>query len=109
MATADDGRSVICSRQWSQGDEQAREDLVPLVYEELRQRAAACLRGERRDHTLQPTALVNEAYLRLMGQRARDVAATGRSSSASARASCGASWSITRASGRRRSVPAVSA
>ena len=54
---------------WGQGDLQAREDLAPLVYRELRQRAAAYLRRERRDHTLQPTALVNEAYIRLMGQQ----------------------------------------
>ena len=54
---------------WGQGDLQAREDLVPLVYQQLRKRAAAYLRRERRDHTLQPTALVNEAYMRLMGQQ----------------------------------------
>ena len=54
---------------WAGGDLQAREDLIPLVYQELRKRAAAYLRRERPDHTLQPTALVNEAYLRLMGQR----------------------------------------
>jgi RNA polymerase sigma factor (TIGR02999 family) len=54
---------------WGRGDLQAREDLVPLVYQELRKRAAAYLRRERRDHTLQPTALVHEAYLRLMGQQ----------------------------------------
>jgi RNA polymerase sigma factor (TIGR02999 family) len=53
---------------WGRGDLQAREDLVPLVYQQLRKRAAAYLRRERRDHTLQPTALVNEAYIRLMGQ-----------------------------------------
>jgi RNA polymerase sigma factor (TIGR02999 family) len=47
----------------------AREALVPLVHRELRRRAAAYLRRERRDHTLQPTALVNEAYLRLLGQQ----------------------------------------
>src|SRR5687767_5933907 len=46
----------------------ARDDLVPLVYAELRRRAAAYLRRERLDHTLQPTALVHEAFLRLMGQ-----------------------------------------
>ena len=55
---------------WSGGDLGAREDLVPLVYQELRKRAVAHLRRERRDHTLQPTALVNEAYIRLLGQRA---------------------------------------
>ena len=55
-------------RAWGGGDLQARDDLVPLVYRELRQRAGAYLRRERPDHTLQPTALVHEAYLRLMGQ-----------------------------------------
>jgi RNA polymerase sigma factor (TIGR02999 family) len=54
---------------WSHGNLQARDDLVPLVHQELRKRAAAYLRRERRDHTLQPTALVHEAYIRLMGQR----------------------------------------
>jgi RNA polymerase sigma factor (TIGR02999 family) len=56
-------------RAWGRGDLQAREDLIPLVYEDLRRRAAAYLRRERRGHTLQPTALVNEAYIRLMGQQ----------------------------------------
>ncbi len=69
MATADAGRITLLLEQWAAGDLQARDDLVPLVYQELRQRAAAYLRRERRDHTLQPTALINEAYLRLMGQR----------------------------------------
>jgi RNA polymerase sigma-70 factor (ECF subfamily) len=55
-------------RAWGKGDLKARESLMPLVYEELRRRAAAYLRQERTDHTLQPTALVNEAYLRLIGQ-----------------------------------------
>src|SRR6185436_6072778 len=54
---------------WGQGDLQARDELLPLVYKELRQRAASYLRHERRDHTLQPTALVNEAFLRLVGQK----------------------------------------
>ena len=52
---------------WGRGDVQAGEDLLPVVYRELRRRAAAYLRGERRDHTLQPTALVHEAYVRLVG------------------------------------------
>jgi|SRR5215472_15761147 len=55
-------------RAWGRGDLQARDALVPVVYRELRRRAAAYLRRERRDHTLQPTALVHEAYLRLVGQ-----------------------------------------
>ena len=52
---------------WGDG-EGARDRLIPLVYAELHRRAAACLRRERPDHTLQPTALVNEAYLRLIDQ-----------------------------------------
>ncbi len=63
------GRSVSCSRPGAGGDLQAREDLIPLVYRSFGKRAAAYLRRERQDHTLQPTALVNEAYMRLMGQR----------------------------------------
>jgi RNA polymerase sigma factor (TIGR02999 family) len=55
---------------WGDGDIAARDRLVPVIYQELRRRAAAHLRGERRDHTLQPTALVNEAYLRLVDQHA---------------------------------------
>jgi len=53
---------------WGRGDVQARDDLVPLVYRELKRKAAAYLRQERLDHTLQPTALVHEAFVRLMGQ-----------------------------------------
>jgi len=68
MKSAETGRISLLLQQWAGGDLQAREDLVPLVYQELRKRAAAYLRRERRDHILQPTALVNEAYLRLMGQ-----------------------------------------
>lgn len=62
-------RTTGLLRAWGRGDLQARDDLLPLVYRELRQRAAAYFRRERPDHTLQPTALVNEAYLRLVGQR----------------------------------------
>jgi len=47
------------------GDRDAESRLMKLVYRELRSRAGRCMRGERPDHTLQPTALVNEAYLRL--------------------------------------------
>lgn len=53
---------------YSNGDQQALEQLLPLVYNELRRLAAGYLRREREDHTLQPTALVHEAYLRLLGQ-----------------------------------------
>ncbi len=53
---------------WGQGDLDARDDFLPLVYAELRRRAAAYMRGERTNHTLQPTALVHEVYLRLVRQ-----------------------------------------
>jgi RNA polymerase sigma factor (TIGR02999 family) len=52
--------------QWRSGDPSALEQLMPLVYEELRRLARQCMRGERPGHTLQTTALVNEAYLRLV-------------------------------------------
>jgi RNA polymerase sigma-70 factor (ECF subfamily) len=51
---------------WSQGDESARDRLIPLVYRELYSLAQRYMRRERPDHTLQATALVNEAYLRLI-------------------------------------------
>ena len=51
------------------GDAGARDLVVPLVYDELRRLAAAYLRHERPNHTLQPTALVHEAYVKLVGQR----------------------------------------
>jgi len=56
-------------RAWGDGDLGARDRLMPLVYQELRRRAAAYLRRERRDHSLQPTDLVHEAYLRLIDQK----------------------------------------
>src|SRR6184192_4889009 len=55
-------------QQWSQGDDSALAELTPLVYEELRRLAHRHMGGERPDHTLQTTALVNEAYLRLADQ-----------------------------------------
>jgi len=53
---------------WSAGDREALAKLIPLVYGDLHKRAAAYLRKERTGHTLQPTALVNEAYLKLVDQ-----------------------------------------
>ena len=53
---------------WQGGDRAALERLTPLVYEELRRLASHYLRGERKDHTLQGTALVHEAFIRLVGQ-----------------------------------------
>src|SRR5262245_781083 len=55
-------------RAWAGGDLHARDELVPLVYHELRKRASGYLRHERPDHTLQATALVHEAFLRLAGR-----------------------------------------
>jgi RNA polymerase sigma-70 factor (ECF subfamily) len=54
--------------QWSQGDDAALTELTPLVYEELRRLAHHHMSGQRPDHTLQTTALINEVYLRLADQ-----------------------------------------
>lgn len=56
-------------RAWSAGEPRAAEELMPVVYRELRVLAARHLRRERSSHTLSPTALVHEAYLRLCGQQ----------------------------------------
>jgi RNA polymerase sigma-70 factor, ECF subfamily len=55
--------------RWADGDGKALDELTPLVYAELRKLAASRLRRERITHTLQPTALVHEAYLRLVNQK----------------------------------------
>ena len=68
QVTQRDGEVTGLLRAWGEGDLDARDRLMALVYAELRRRAATYIRRERIDHTLQPTALVNEAYLRLMGQ-----------------------------------------
>lgn len=54
---------------WNNGDQAALEELMPLVYNELHRLANNCLRWERQGHTIEATALVNEAYLRLVDQR----------------------------------------
>src|SRR4249920_2207444 len=54
---------------WGNGDRSALDDLVPLVHQELRRLARLQMRGERDNHTLQTTALVNEAFLRLIDLR----------------------------------------
>ncbi|HKY05190.1 MAG TPA: sigma-70 family RNA polymerase sigma factor [Blastocatellia bacterium] len=53
---------------WERGDEAARDELIPLIYDALRRIARHHLRGERASHTLQTTALINEAYLKLVEQ-----------------------------------------
>lgn len=55
-------------REWSGGKREALDELMPLVYDELRRQAARYLRRERRNHTLQTTALIHEAYLKLINQ-----------------------------------------
>ena len=56
-------------REWSKGNESVIEELTPLVYRELRRLADGYMRRERPDHTLQPTTLIHEAYLRLVDQK----------------------------------------
>src|SRR5437870_2713663 len=67
MASSPDVTALL--GDWSRGDRSALNQLLPLVYAELRRIAARQLRRERVDHTLQPTALVHEVYLRLVDQR----------------------------------------
>lgn len=68
MSEPDDERHVTkLLVEWRRGDEAALARLIPIVYEELRRVASARLRGEGTDHTLQTTALVHEAYVRLVG------------------------------------------
>jgi RNA polymerase sigma factor (TIGR02999 family) len=71
-ADAAPGRVTRLLRAWSEGATDAQDDLLALVYDELRSRASAHLRRERKNHTLQPTALVHETYLRLLAQRRVD-------------------------------------
>ena len=56
-------------REWSDGNREALDNLMPLVYDELHRQAANYLRRERPNHTLQTTALIHEAYLKLIDQR----------------------------------------
>jgi RNA polymerase sigma factor (TIGR02999 family) len=67
------GQVTELLRHWKEGDEKALRALVPLVYKELRSLAHYHLQSERPDHTLQSTALVHEAYLRLLGGRPVDL------------------------------------
>ena|SRR5579859_6337612 len=62
---AADGEVTLLLKAMKNGDESASEKLLPLVYSELHRLARSYMRRERPDHTLQPTALINEAYLRL--------------------------------------------
>ena len=71
-ATAASGEVTRLLRDIGDGDDQAMVQLMPLVYEELRRLASNLLWSERSDHTLQPTALVHEAYMRLVDERERN-------------------------------------
>jgi RNA polymerase sigma factor (TIGR02999 family) len=70
MATVSPGSVTQLLLDWNNGDQAALDQLMPLVYDEMRRLAERYLRRERSDHTLQPTALVHEAYLHLVDQTA---------------------------------------
>jgi RNA polymerase sigma-70 factor, ECF subfamily len=68
LAMSNTHEVTLLLAKWAKGNQKALDELTPLVYKELRQLAVAYLRRERLGHTLQPTALVHEAYLRLVDQ-----------------------------------------
>jgi len=68
-APAADSEITLLLHQWSEGRDEAFRKLLSLAYNRLRLIAGACMRRERPDHTLQPTALVGELYLRLVGAK----------------------------------------
>ena len=67
MMPPDPGHLTVLFSRWRSGDEEAANELLPYVYEELRRLAKSYLRGERPDHTLQATEVVNEALIRILG------------------------------------------
>ncbi len=73
MSDTSQGEITRLLARWREGHDEAMEDLLPLVYQELRGLASAYLRKERAGHTLQATALVNEACLRLLGKEPLDL------------------------------------
>lgn len=72
-ASRERGQVTEMLRRWAQGDREALDGVMTLVYGELRRLAHSYLQGERPDHTLQATALVNEAYLRLVDAEYRHI------------------------------------
>jgi RNA polymerase sigma-70 factor, ECF subfamily len=72
LQSTDPGEVTILLQQVSHGDGRAVDRLIPVVLDELRRLARMQLQREKSNHTLQPTALVNEAYIRLVGDQARD-------------------------------------
>ena len=71
-ASAIDSDITQLLRQWSDGQDEAFRELLSVAYQRLRLMAIGCMRRERPDHTLQPTALVGELYLRLAGAKLAD-------------------------------------
>jgi RNA polymerase sigma-70 factor (ECF subfamily) len=67
MSTPSPGDVTQLLQAWGQGEEAALDRLIPLVYRDLHLRARRCMAGERVEHSLQTTALIHEAYLRLVG------------------------------------------
>ena len=90
-------------KAWSLGDAAALDRLTPLVYDELRDLAHRYMRHERGDHTLQTTALVNEAYLRLVDVKGW-TGTTACTSWLSVRRSCGEFWLMRQGSVHRPSA-----
>lgn len=72
MSQTQTGEITVLLKAWAGGDQRALERLTPLLYDELRRLASSFMRRERPEHTLQATALVNEAYLRLVDVTALD-------------------------------------
>jgi RNA polymerase sigma factor (TIGR02999 family) len=68
MANSEGNVTAMLNR-WREGDQSVLNDLIPLVYDQLHAIAVGYMRRERGDHTMQPTALVNEVYMRLLNQR----------------------------------------
>lgn len=71
--TPSPGEITVLLKRWDADPRTALQELTPIVYQELRRIAVAYLRRERPDHTLQPTALINEAWLRLVRQDSMDL------------------------------------
>lgn len=69
MATQSSESITLLLERWTEGDTSALDRLIPLVYDELHRLAVNYLRRERRQHTLQPTALVHELYLKIFDQQ----------------------------------------
>jgi RNA polymerase sigma-70 factor, ECF subfamily len=95
------GEFTVLLQRSTSGDRQALDVLMPVVYEELRRLAGAFMRNERPGHTLQPTALVHEAYIQLMREELPDLQNRGTFSG------CGRSRDAA-AIGIERAAPACS-